>query len=152
MRQHDCQSIEQRRRTFEVYHHTETEMYNLLYDENWELLPFAADSPVISRKLSGSYEPNTLTHFFHTIDQRKKSLRDMVRRFGIAILGGVALIVPMLVMTLHKSRNTGIITASLATFVFAAFVAAFSNAQGHQLLNAVAAYAAVLVVFVGASG
>jgi hypothetical protein len=152
MRQHDCQSIGQRLRTFDVYRNTETTLYNMLYGEKQEILPFEAESPVISRKLAGSYEPNTISHLFQEIEQRKRSLRDMVRRFRTAILGGISLVVPMLIMVLCKSRNTGLITVSVATFVFAACVAIFSKAEGSHLLMAVATYAAVLVVFVGASG
>jgi hypothetical protein len=123
-----------------------------LYGEKQEILPFAAESPVISRKVAGSYEPNTLSHLFQEIEQRKRSLRDMSRRFCTAMLGGISLIAPMLIMMLRKSRNTGLLTVSVATFVFAACVAIFSKAEGSQLLMAVATYAAVLVVFVGASG
>jgi VIT1/CCC1 family predicted Fe2+/Mn2+ transporter len=155
LRQHDYQSTEQRLRSFDAYQPAETIIYDLLYERdgrNWRLPAYRADSSVISRKLSGGYEPNTISHFFQKKDQRQKSLREMVRRFGMAMLGGVALIVPMLIMTLHKSRNTCIITVSVATFVFAAFVAVFSRAQEQEVLGVVAAYAAVLVVFVGTSG
>lgn len=70
----------------------------------------------------------------------------------MAMFGGVALIGPMLIMTLHPSRNTSLVTASVSTFLFAlllAFIA--SDSAGKDVLGATAAYAAVLVVFVGSS-
>lgn len=70
----------------------------------------------------------------------------------MAMFGGVALIGPMLIMTLHPSRNTSLITVSVSTFLFApllAFIA--SDSAGKDVLGATAAYAAVLVVFVGSS-
>jgi hypothetical protein len=152
VRQHDYQSTEQRLSTFNVYREVETKLYGLLYGEYWVPLPVEPDSRVNSRKLSGNYEPNTLSHSFHSADQHKKSLRNMIRRFIIAMLGGIAMVVPMLVMILYHTRITGIVTVSVATFLFAACVAVFSNVDGPQLLTAVATYAAVLVVFVGANG
>lgn len=124
----------------------------MLYGEKHDILPFSAESPIIARKVAGSYEPNTISHFFQELEKRKRSFRDMIRRFCTAMLGGLFLIVPMLIMMLHKSRNTGLITVSVATFVFAACVAIFSKAGGSELLVVVATYTAVLVVFVGASG
>lgn len=68
----------------------------------------------------------------------------------MAMFGGVALIAPMLIMTLHPSRNTSLIATSLATFVFALILAVGANiSAGNDVLAATAAYAAVLVVFVG---
>lgn len=66
--------------------------------------------------------------------------------------GGVALIGPMLLMVLHYDRNTTVITASVATFLFV-LVLAFGapNLKGQDVLAATAGYAAVLVVFVGTS-
>lgn len=70
----------------------------------------------------------------------------------MAIFGGAALIGPMLIMTLHPSRNTSLITVSVATFLFALVLAIIANdSSGKDVLGATAAYAAVLVVFVGTS-
>lgn len=70
----------------------------------------------------------------------------------MALFGGAAVIGPMLVMTLHPSRNTSRITVSLATFLFALLLAIVAkDSAGKDVLAATAAYAAVLIVFVGTS-
>ena len=60
----------------------------------------------------------------------------------MAMFGGVALIGPMLIMTLQPSLNTSLITVSIATFLFVA-----SDSAGKDVLATTAA--AVLVVLVG---
>jgi hypothetical protein len=70
----------------------------------------------------------------------------------MALFGGVSLIVPMLVMTLYPSQNTSLTTTSIATFIFAiALAIGATDTAGKDVLAATAAYAAVLVVFVGTS-
>ena len=55
-------------------------------------------------------------------------------------------------MTLHKSTNISLITVSAATFVFALALAVGAiDSGGKDVLGATAAYAAVLVVFIGTS-
>jgi len=73
-------------------------------------------------------------------------------RLWMGAFGGVALIGPMLLMVLHRGLNTSIITASVATALFALLLAiGAKNLHGKDVLAATAAYAAVLVVFVGTS-
>jgi len=68
------------------------------------------------------------------------------------MFGGLALIGPMLIMTLHPSRNTSLITVSVATFLFALLLALLArDSTGKDVLGATVAYAAVLVMFVGTS-
>jgi hypothetical protein len=70
----------------------------------------------------------------------------------IAIFGGFALVAPMLIMTLNSSRNKSLITVSVAVFIFAVVFAFGANGSSvKDILAATAAYAAVLVVFVGTS-
>jgi hypothetical protein len=93
---------------------------------------------------------------FRELDQQGRLLREQKKAFtgrvAMALFGGVSLIVPMLVMTLHPSRNTSLITTSTATFVFAiALALGATDTAGKDVLAATAAYAAVLVVFVGTS-
>jgi hypothetical protein len=93
---------------------------------------------------------------FRELDQQGRLLREQKRAFtgrvAMALFGGVSLIAPMLVMTLHPSRNTSLITTSAATFVFAIALAIGAiDTAGKDVLAATAAYAAVLVVFVGTS-
>jgi hypothetical protein len=71
-------------------------------------------------------------------------------RFTLGLLGGLALIAPMLLMVLRKDLLTTLLTASVSTILFAAALAFFfPDLKGETVLGAVAGYAAVLVVFVG---
>ena len=93
---------------------------------------------------------------FRELDQKGREERSqknaLTQRIIMALFGGVALIGPMLIMTLHQSRNTSLITASVATFLFALLMAfAARDSAGKDVLAITAAYAAVLVVFVGTS-
>lgn len=69
----------------------------------------------------------------------------------MAFVGGAALVVPMLIMLLHASRNTSLITTSVSVLLFATFLAFGVSASPQETLVATATYAAVLVVFVGTS-
>jgi hypothetical protein len=95
-------------------------------------------------------------------------------RFMVAIVGGLSLIVPMLIMILHKSIATSLVTISVAVVLFASTLAAWPVIHNHlpwvkrwkkmggqdipsflgarEVLLVTAAYAAVLVVFVGSNG
>ena len=93
---------------------------------------------------------------FRELDQKGREERSqknaLTQRIVMALFGGIALIGPMLIMTLHRSRNSSLITASVATFVFALVMAfAARDSAGKDVLGVTAAHAAVLVVFVGTS-
>ena len=93
---------------------------------------------------------------FRELDQKGREQRSQenafTQRIIMAMFGGAALIGPMLIMTLHPSKNTSLITVSVATFVFALVLAFIArDSAGKDVLGATAAYAAVLVVFVGTS-
>ena len=90
----------------------------------------------------------SLTRKYHN---RDRSLRAVWHRFYMAIFGGVALVGPMLLMVLYKHRYTPLVTVSVSVFIFAVAVATFSTEKPETGLAAVAAYAAVLVVFLGTS-
>lgn len=75
-----------------------------------------------------------------------------IARFVIAIAGGAALVVPMLIMSFDKSLNKSLITVSISVFVFALFISSVIRAGNQDTLVSTATYAAVLVVFVGTSG
>lgn len=73
-------------------------------------------------------------------------------RLWMALFGGAALIGPTLIMSLSPGRTTALVTASVATLLFALALAKFAKSNtGKDVLGATAAYAAVLVVFVGTS-
>ncbi|KAI1322753.1 hypothetical protein F5Y16DRAFT_415564 [Xylariaceae sp. FL0255] len=79
-------------------------------------------------------------------ERRRKAL---VFRFAVALFSGVALIAPMLIMVLHQGIPTALATTSVAVFILAIVVALYSNAGAEAIMGTVAAYAAVLIVFVG---
>jgi hypothetical protein len=83
-------------------------------------------------------------------EKERKKENDFWERLWMGGFGGIALIGPMLLMVLHRDLHTSIITASVATFLFASLLAVTARSlEGKDVLAAVAAYAAVLVVFVG---
>ena len=93
----------------------------------------------------------------HDKDRKKKST-EVRRRFFWGIGGGLALIGPMLIMRLHRTLLTQLVTAGVSVMLFALGVAVVSGGvipgldaidlEPKDVLTAVAAYAAVLVVFI----
>lgn len=82
--------------------------------------------------------------------EERAQAKASVGRLSGTVFGGVSLIGPMLIMTLHSSQKTSLIV--LATMLFAVAVAVFAeDTSSKDVLAATAAYAAVLVVFVGTS-
>ena len=74
-------------------------------------------------------------------------------RLPLALAGGFALIAPMLIMTLHKSKLTSLLTTSFFVLAVAIMLSWFmKDASPKDIIGATAAYAAVLVVFVGTGG
>jgi len=70
----------------------------------------------------------------------------------MAAFGGAALIAPMLILTLHPTKVTNLVTASAFVIVVAVLLAyVMTEATPQDIIGATAAYAAVLVVFVGSS-
>jgi hypothetical protein len=67
----------------------------------------------------------------------------------MAVIGGVMLLVPMVVLSFVTSRTWSLVTTSLFVLSFAFALAVFSNASNQEILAVAATYTAVLVVFVG---
>lgn len=110
----------------------------------------STDLDDLAKKIAGNFG-------FRELDKRGRILRAQKKAFTgrilMAMFGGAALIGPMLIMTLHRSLNTSLITVSVATILFALLLALYAtDSEGKDVLAATAAYAAVLVVFVGTSG
>ncbi|PKS08598.1 hypothetical protein jhhlp_004984 [Lomentospora prolificans] len=73
-------------------------------------------------------------------------------RYSLAILGAVILNVPMVIMVLVPTPVVSLVTVVVCTMLFAVASAYFSPSKlPIELLVATAAYAAVLVVFVGSA-
>ncbi|KAG7290325.1 hypothetical protein NEMBOFW57_000325 [Staphylotrichum longicolle] len=73
-------------------------------------------------------------------------------RFIMALFGGVALILPTVIMSKLQGINVSLITTSIAVFLFGLALAfGATDSTGKDVLTATAAYTAVLVVFIGTS-
>lgn len=78
------------------------------------------------------------------------SLELQRQRYTGAILGGLILTVPMILMVLLRSTTANLVIASVSTMIFALGATYLSPTKlPVELLSVTAAYAAVLVVFVG---
>lgn len=86
-----------------------------------------------------------------TAEARWREWYALWTRFCFSMLGGVGVIAPMLLMVLHQNRTTALATTSCSVFLFALVLAFATKAPPEVAVGAVAAYAAVLVVFVGSS-
>lgn len=72
-------------------------------------------------------------------------------RFSMASLGGLALVVPMLIMANVPGKIASLVTTCVAMVIFAVGITWLTKLAADQMLAATAAYAAFLVVFVGTS-
>lgn len=84
----------------------------------------------------------------HVVKNRTLRRADFPKRFVVCIGGGVALIVPMVIMVFNTSLTKSLVMVSVVTVLIAVLIAWNSNGKPHELLGATAAYAAVLVIFV----
>jgi hypothetical protein len=78
----------------------------------------------------------------------KARLKAFTVRLGMAIIGGGLLIGPMWLMVLHKTHYTALISTSVLVLIFGVIMA-WVIEDLVSVVSATAAYAAVLVVFVG---
>lgn len=104
--------------------------------------------------LSDLIDEKPVRHFGNatrTSTIRKEMIEQYTRNVGMDMTGGAFLIGPMLVMVLHPGLTTSLITTSVCVFAFD-LVMAVSLTAPFDVLSATAAYAAVLVVFIGTGG
>ena len=103
--------------------------------------------------VSGPWETKDATdsqqkHDTRTENYRRSWMRGFYERVGVAALSGAFLIAPMWLMVLHKTLYTGLISTTGFVAVFGFTAAAFLR-HPTEVVACTAAYAAVLVVFVG---
>jgi hypothetical protein len=79
--------------------------------------------------------------------QKQKTI-DFFSRLRISLVGGVFLIGPMWLMVLHNTTWTALVSTSVMVLVWGA-ISAWRLDSPMSVLSTTAAYAAVLVVFVG---
>lgn len=76
---------------------------------------------------------------------------NIMGRVIVSLIGGTSLLVPMIIQTYVTGRHWEVVITVLFVLTFAIMVALLTEAKNQELLGATAAYAAVLVVFVGTS-
>ena len=112
--------------------------------------PHVAAQDVIS---SEPWEPETAsTPIGGTRHETNKETarRAFLERLAIAVVAGLFLVGPMWLMVLHNTMWTSLVATSVLVFVFGV-MAAYRVEDTEKVLASTAAYAAVLVVFVGLS-
>jgi hypothetical protein len=75
-------------------------------------------------------------------------LRSFHGRLLMAVVGAIFLIGPMWLMVLHNTHYTALVSTSVLVVFFGVFMARYLE-QPMDVLSSTAAYAAVLIVFVG---
>jgi len=85
------------------------------------------------------------------IGNKKDAFALFLKRLRMAAIEGAFLLGPMLMMVLHRSVLTSLLTTSLCVIAFGLTLAIYLE-KPFEVLSGTAAYAAVLVVFVGTSG
>ena len=81
---------------------------------------------------------------------KNSQLRSFHGRLLMAAVGGVFLIGPMWLMVLHHTHYTALVSTSAFVIIFGVLMASYLN-RPMDVLSSTAAYAAVLVVFVGSN-
>lgn len=106
------------------------------------------EQEIFERHTRWPQPPWELSMHYQTVWDKKR--KRFLKNSGFAVFGGLWLIAPMLIMTLHPSKLSNLLTASF--FIIAAGVALawfMDGAEPKDIVSTAAAYAAVLVVFVG---
>ncbi|KAI0547203.1 hypothetical protein F4679DRAFT_555166 [Xylaria curta] len=93
---------------------------------------------------------------FRELDRARlleRNLLERIRsRFHMALFGGVALIAPVILMTLKPTLTVDLVTVSVSTALFSLVMVVFAtDMSGKDVLTSTAGYAAVMVVFIGTS-
>ncbi|KAK5110242.1 hypothetical protein LTR85_001301 [Meristemomyces frigidus] len=74
---------------------------------------------------------------------------EVLARFIVAMFGALFILLPMYIMALDTNRTKNLVTTTVAVLLFAMVSSLTLRTSNDQTLGATAAYAAVLVVFVG---
>jgi hypothetical protein len=72
-------------------------------------------------------------------------------RFLLALLGGLFLLIPMIIMNFVGRQHMRLLVTSLFVILFSAFLSSLKKTSSLEVFGGTAAYAAVLVIFVGKS-
>ena len=83
--------------------------------------------------------------------QNTTRIADKIARFLIALIVGLFLIVPLVILNYQNNPKAHLITVSLCIIIFLGIISLGSKASNQEIMVASAGYAAVLVVFVSSS-
>jgi hypothetical protein len=79
---------------------------------------------------------------------KESKWKNFRHRLEMATIGGIFLLVPMWIMVLHRTKYTALILTTILVALFGLIMAGFLDRE-MDVLSSTAAYAAVLVVFIG---
>lgn len=82
-------------------------------------------------------------------ERRRLDLRAKWRRLISAVMGGLAIVLPVIAIVAKSVPVQTLLLASFSIMVFSVGLASFSNGEPEGILATTAAYAAVLMLFVG---
>lgn len=94
--------------------------------------------------------PQLRTHGRHKAN-RMAHAREQSIRLLFAIAGGLLLLVPTLIMANVPGKVASLVTTCVSMLIFVVLIAFLTKLSPNEVLATTAAYAAVLVVFVGTS-
>ncbi|OCK73095.1 hypothetical protein K432DRAFT_450053 [Lepidopterella palustris CBS 459.81] len=144
-----CQAI--RDYQYVCQHHFKPHWPNKLYPFHETLLP-TLNTRLNSDPTCPVYQNAWQDNLYRGIDTPYLKWQDgVISKIWGGMFGGLVLIVPMLIMTLHSTIKTSLITSSLFIIGVAFGLVFLSQGTWQDVLGMTAAYAAVLVVFVGTS-
>lgn len=107
------------------------------------------DAELIDERSISTFQPRAKRPYDGS--RGAKNNREVIYTFFMALLGGSALLALKVLMTLKKSLHLTVITVCVSVVIVSGALALFSRKSAFEILGLTAAYAAVLVVFVGAS-
>ena len=91
---------------------------------------------------------NTLNASLERSYHNTARVAEVLTRFAIALLAGLALVGPLVILSYQESMSNRIVTVTVFIVAFCFLMSLLSKAQHSEVMAASAAYAAVLSVFV----
>lgn len=118
--------------------------------ETTELIPNHV-LPAGSLPLANDHENPRLRDMGRNEANKVADKKSRLLRFTMAGTGALLLVVPMLIMANIPGKTASLITTCVALLIFSILIPLLTELGPNKILATTAAYAAVLVVFVGTS-
>jgi hypothetical protein len=83
--------------------------------------------------------------------QNTTLLADILARFVVALVAGVFLVIPLVMLHYQSNPKSHLLTVTISIIIFSLIVSLGSKASNQETLVAAAGYAAVLAVFVSST-